>query len=78
MSDAKAKEIGEISETSFWFDDFAMAVQEIMSTLRVIGMSTNNPVKIYEIQGQYKLAKFGASSLHEVLLCLPQKGTIRV
>jgi len=52
MSDAKAKKIGEISETSFWVDDFAMAVQEIMSTLRVIGKSTNNPVKIYEIPTQ--------------------------
>ena len=32
MSEAIAKKIGEISETSFWFDDFAMAVQEIMPT----------------------------------------------
>ena len=52
ISDAKAKRIGEISETSFWVDDFAMAVQEIISTLRVIGKSTNNPVKIYEILTQ--------------------------
>ena len=70
------KKIGEGSETSFWFDDFAMAVQEIMPTwitmyrmmkmedirtgsltfrtvgndcrdqLRVLGKSTNKPVKI--------------------------------
>lgn len=76
MSEAITKKIGEISETSFWFDDFAMAVQEIMPTwitmyrmmkmedirtgnltfrtvgndcrdqLRVLGKSTNKPVKI--------------------------------
>jgi hypothetical protein len=32
MSEAKAKNIGEVSETSSWFDDFTLAVQDIMST----------------------------------------------
>jgi hypothetical protein len=31
-SEAKAKKIGETSETSFWFDDFAIAVQDVMPT----------------------------------------------
>jgi hypothetical protein len=76
ISEAKAKKIGETTETSSWFDDFAIAVQDIMPTwitayrmmktedirngtltfrtvgndfrdhLRVIGKSTNKPVKI--------------------------------
>ncbi|KAN0085177.1 hypothetical protein V8E54_001644 [Elaphomyces granulatus] len=32
MSEAKAKNIGETFETSFWFDDFAIAVQDVAPT----------------------------------------------